>query len=59
MTREEWYKQESPLVETYVNAIQTALTLDWQNFGLLNEETTINLNNLLEEYIKGNKWNTA
>ena len=55
MTREEWYKQESPLVETYVNAIQTALTLDWQNFGLLNEETTINLNNLLEEYIKGNK----
>ena len=51
----EWYKHESPLVETYVNAIQTALTLDWQNFGLLSEDTTINLNNLIEEYTKGNK----
>ena len=48
-----WYKHESPLVETYVEAIQTVLTLDWQNFGLLSEDTTINLNNLIEEYTKG------
>jgi len=48
-----WYKHESPLVEKYVVAIQTVATLDGQNFGLLSESTIIELDNLINEYIKG------
>ena len=50
-TKKEWYKHDSPLVETYIEAVQTALTLDWQNFGLLSEDTIIELDNLINEYI--------
>tara|TARA_Y100000593_G_scaffold47346_1_gene89782 strand:- start:328 stop:498 length:171 start_codon:yes stop_codon:yes gene_type:complete len=52
-TKKEWFKGRSPLVEKYVVAIQTVSTLDGQNFGLLSEDTIIELDNLINEYIKG------
>ena len=52
-TKKEWFKGRSPLVEKYVVAIQTVSTLDGQNFGLLSEDTVIELDNLINEYIKG------
>ena len=52
-TKKEWFKGRSPLVEKYVVAIQTVSTLDGQNFGLLSEDTVIELDNLINEYIEG------
>ncbi len=53
-TKKEWFKGHSPLVEKYIEAIQTVLTLDWQNFGLLSDDTIIELDNLINEYIGEN-----
>tara|TARA_Y100001970_G_C13440108_1_gene465314 strand:- start:152 stop:349 length:198 start_codon:yes stop_codon:yes gene_type:complete len=53
-TKKEWFKGHSPLVDKYAEAIQTVLTLDWQNFGLLSDDTIIELDNLINEYIGEN-----
>ena len=55
MSKKEWYNHESLLVEKYVRAIETVLTLDSVHFGLLSEDTSINLNNLSKEYVKNRK----
>ena len=46
-----WYEVKSPLVETYVKALETVLTIDELNFGNLRVDTHNELHDLVTEWL--------